>query len=846
MDLPTCPTCGQSVIDDDAAECPFCGAPMSGGGAAKPSAPATPGAGKPGAGKSGAARKGQPAGQSRAAAGQAGGGPAADVPVDPDDPFAVASTAHMTAVPSVPKPAKGRTYKVTCPMCETVGFVPRKAAGKDVKCANPQCLVPVFKAPAIEQPKDEGADAGAAGGKSRPMVIGIAVAALLAVGVGSYFMFFAGGDDDSVKGPGPTFGPGTGASTDPDTDPDQPVDEPGPGDPTNVKPTVSVAQIQKQALDRMVIVAREKDKNRSKAFCRQLTAESYAYTGDFAATRREMDQLVINERALAHYRIRPLVVMAWKQLDAGDTASAQKTLTEARQMATLLPKYGRDQVDLATQLASVLVATGQTAEAWSLLRTHRSDEPAEAALTADLIVIRAFEAMNRPALQMAQIQPWSEPQQVAVAVELAIRGRTDRISEWAGRMRSDLNQAETLAAVAQVLGQASQLGVDDALTKLHALQPPASIAAAAQVWIKASAAVGAIQAGGTETAERLASEALAAFNALPEPPAFIIDDEKALLKADFDNVAAAEAGLKAGAVLTQLESLLSKTDEAWNVLQKSMVFARAMAPSPVVSDDVLAEAERSGLARLSQKFQRSMGLDNTEAGRTATRYIKKCRDMKAAADRRFQMQTDLLEQAAFWGLHEQIWGWAQQQHALRNTRLREAFLATAVPWYLGTAYQRAGNQAGAREIVQAVASVKLDQETVIEDRLRIDVLALVSAGKYLEAGRRLEQQDRVKESWRVRFSQKLLDEILDQKQLDNALALVEGVRSRLWREEALNYVASRATRAGMAEQVWKHSNNRDWVPTERISWMRGLVVGIAVQGDQTASTPAAAGGDVGE
>ncbi|MCC6972369.1 MAG: hypothetical protein IT434_19305, partial [Phycisphaerales bacterium] len=28
MDLPTCPSCGQSVLDDDAEECPFCGGAM--------------------------------------------------------------------------------------------------------------------------------------------------------------------------------------------------------------------------------------------------------------------------------------------------------------------------------------------------------------------------------------------------------------------------------------------------------------------------------------------------------------------------------------------------------------------------------------------------------------------------------------------------------------------------------------------------------------------------------------------------------------------------------------------------------------------------------------------------
>ena len=38
MDFPVCPSCRQSVIDDDAVDCPFCGASMK----AKPGAKPTP------------------------------------------------------------------------------------------------------------------------------------------------------------------------------------------------------------------------------------------------------------------------------------------------------------------------------------------------------------------------------------------------------------------------------------------------------------------------------------------------------------------------------------------------------------------------------------------------------------------------------------------------------------------------------------------------------------------------------------------------------------------------------------------------------------------------------------
>src|SRR5579862_2756829 len=35
MDLPSCPSCRQSVLDDDAEVCPFCGAPLKGNAAGR-------------------------------------------------------------------------------------------------------------------------------------------------------------------------------------------------------------------------------------------------------------------------------------------------------------------------------------------------------------------------------------------------------------------------------------------------------------------------------------------------------------------------------------------------------------------------------------------------------------------------------------------------------------------------------------------------------------------------------------------------------------------------------------------------------------------------------------------
>ena len=70
---------------------------------------------------------------------------------DDDDPFDSDQNGSANAVPVSAKKMPGKTLDVKCPMCETSGFISPKAAGQQVRCCNPECLVPVFTAPHIEK-----------------------------------------------------------------------------------------------------------------------------------------------------------------------------------------------------------------------------------------------------------------------------------------------------------------------------------------------------------------------------------------------------------------------------------------------------------------------------------------------------------------------------------------------------------------------------------------------------------------------------------------------------------------------------------------------------------------------
>ena len=212
MDLPTCPACGQSVLDDDAEECPFCGASMSGKPSKKKTSPAAaaapvvkakqpPKAAPP---KSESTKPDSPRKSSKPDS------PKDDAAAtkisqdsDDDDPFDIDTTASQRAIPLSPKPSKGRLHRVFCPMCETPGFTTKKAAGKEVKCSNPDCLVPLFTAPPLEVKEKEVVEEPEPPTKRLSLGVLIGLVGLLAVVVGGIVIFVFKQDQPPSDGPGP-------------------------------------------------------------------------------------------------------------------------------------------------------------------------------------------------------------------------------------------------------------------------------------------------------------------------------------------------------------------------------------------------------------------------------------------------------------------------------------------------------------------------------------------------------------------------------------------------------------------------------------------------------------------
>ena len=304
-----------------------------------------------------------------------------------DDPFAVDTSAAKKAIPLRPKPTKGRTYKVVCPMCETAGYTSPKSGGREVRCCNSECLVPLFTAPEVkrQQPLEEPVSQGPAKG-----LLAAAAAVLVALIAGGTWHFLSSDDGNGLPA-GPTAGM-NGGNANQHPDEDEPKNQPAGGD-ANPDELATPAEIRRTALETMVESSVQRDDNRRKSFCRRLTAEAFAVGGDVDGARKQLKLMGRLPTAVRYYRIQPLVEIAWKELEAGDGDAAGKTLDRAFALADRLPNRGRSRLDFVIELAVALAAVGRSAEAQVLIDKHQ-DPTATGQLSAEIFAIRAFRTYD--------------------------------------------------------------------------------------------------------------------------------------------------------------------------------------------------------------------------------------------------------------------------------------------------------------------------------------------------------------------------------------------------------------------------------------------------------------------
>jgi hypothetical protein len=716
MDLPSCPACGQSVLDDEATDCPFCGASMSGKPGAKPSSKA-------------ATASGTTSGEKKRKPGSKDGGgkPASD------DPFDVSAPVGRTAHQLLPKPAKGKLHRVLCPMCETPGFSSIKVAGKEVRCANKDCLVPIFTAPALEgvtptQPVADPVTEEKKGGLSIGMYVVIAVGATALIGGIAWVTIGPGFGSPSTAGLDapyvpPTPVPGTtpempnGSAT---TDPPQTGEQPAT---TTVAESAgpSVAELMKSSMADMLKAAQTQNGNNQQVYCIAQVAETYVLLLDAAAAREQLEILQRIHSSQKHYCVLPLVELAWQQLSKGDAAGAGATASEAKQLASTLPGNGLLTLESLTELAAILVTLDRADEAESLFSdrelVHETEEFAE-------LIVRARRVPNRGLSGVIGFRPaigWTSPVRVAVAFALAARGQGEKSLEWARRSTSNEIVVDCLCgwAEASILTSGSVAPMPQIEAEIASLTP------VEQAKVLARCAVMLHSLGDAAGSQNVLAKARQAGSSAKPPAPMAMPDLKTQTELTLPDEALLAHSARATAELAFAEASLGQLDAAWQTVKLADAWTRAIAPSPSLARAPLTEIDRVGAATVTNSLKTALNLLTDDDARSAyIEYRNRVLQLAEASGRRSALQEVIFRAAADWGSGEHVWTEISQRIAQSAApEIREPWLETRLPSTLYWHFKMSDKEALAMAVETAATPARLKQRELFDARTEAELNA---------------------------------------------------------------------------------------------------------------------------
>ena len=838
MDLPTCPSCGQSVLDDDAVDCPFCGASMSGPRTAKTP---TNSAQKAAAPKTQKPQSGpKPSAAESAPGSKAGRREPANTPskAEDDDPFDVETKSSRPAVALHRKPARGRDYRVVCPMCETAGFVSPKAAGRDVKCANPDCLVPVFQSPEIQKAKQEEAAPTKASGSSAGMLIGLAVGLLVIAGGGYWFFNRESPEPSSRPSSSPTrpalprspltAGGDSTEKTDGGTETE--VGEPS-------EPALAAEVIVEQSLQSMIEASLERRNNRSKPFCRRLTAEAHALAGDIPGAREQLTALENLADTVPFYRVTPLVVIAWEQLRDGKPEEAARTLDDAQSAVQPLLQQlqsgisDRDTLETITRLASALVAVGRMEDAKSLIEAQRAtkSQALVAALVLNENVHQTYDV--DAAVSEGPLLDWESPLWVSVTIELTARGYEEKARQWALQPSEIQIRTDCLVEWAGLLVALSAQGNSaDLSSQLESVSQILPLPARARFY--AQVAKQYLNTGNRAlVAEQSLQIAASHLQSYPVSKEFPLGGLLSVYNLQLPDPVPFRIAAQAAAEIGRVQVRLGQMPEAWASVQTALTHLRALAPSlPAIrerTDAISSSFEKSVVER---ELKSALELDRGDNVRRAMdRYVQQVEDIRQAAVDRFRNETDLLIHAVEWNLHAEVLDEIATRVKQADIQQREPFDETVLPGLLADRFQSLGNSesASAAEALRGNATVQPNPLFTV----RQTATQLIAAQSPEQAAQQLDQALNIGRNAfdRARLIQHALQlacRLVNRNQDQSAFTFASSFRDPTLRETLLNLVSAQAASLQRENTVWRFLEKNKLPPTERIAAYHGLVAGI--------------------
>lgn len=822
--FPTCPSCKQSVLDDDAVDCPFCGASMK----------AKPGAAKPAAPKAAAPKAPAAAPPRTSPARPAAPGRPSSAPTSPSTggiSFDLSGDFGSEAIALTRTQTKSRSLAVKCPMCETVGYAAPDAAGQSVKCANAQCLMPVFTAPRPEAEKP----AAPKPVKKKSNIVGVAAVTVAIMAVGGGLVWFIAGRPHETKLTGPsdedlellkqTDNPNPNPNLKAPVETAKikdPADDTPPPDPQKAEPKVSSAESIEAILKMLNDSSLQPAQNRSKPFCRRLSAEAVALTGDLARVKGQLEGLARVGRDVPYYRVTPLVEVAWQQLAKKQKKAAAKTIDEAVSSTEKLPKTGRDRLETVISLAAVLVAVNRDADAAKLLETHDSAESAGQLAQAHQTVqaLGTFDLADletrRPSL------PWTSPLTIGVIYDLVGRGHSAAAQKWIAKFSDKREQAEAVAAWAEAVVwkaslNAEEIPLDPLRKAAESLPAPGNVLALSRLGLSLAIA------GRKEPAESCfdkAAELAAAWEPVTdlELPA----DLKELSKFKAPDFAERSFSVAAAGELTHLAARLGKTEQADGFLSAALARARALAPSPQSVEQRQKEVKSEGVAALRERVKTEWKLKTENDAVVAVTGLQKTLiELLESAQQRVGLQRRLLVDAVQWGLPESVAAYIHLGSTKDATAADNLLFFDNLPGLLQEKYRATGKPDSAEAVTVAWKKMFTDQPLVRPFRILLDEsLVTGESEQALERLKDFTGNDAEKDGLVLQAVCRLAKA----GKYDAALKFASRLPDAVLKEECYLLIAGMAGRRGESAAAEKFLGELSQA-TEKVALGRGLIGG---------------------
>jgi len=764
-----------------------------------------------------------------------------------DDPFAVENSSVGTDLRRARrKPQRGCMHRVVCPMCETQGFVPKSAAGEEIRCANPKCLVPVFTAPPL--PKKEAPEEAPASSTPLWLVALLLIVVLGAAGGGIWVFVLQPEKTDPVVGPGELNQPFNNVAQN-QIDPTNKTSdnlkngaengaENGPPDrPVQTKyPALSLPEQQQMILSQIVAEAQSRRANRSKPFCRRMAAETFALAGDLAAAERQLQQLNELSNTLPYYNIQPLVLIAWQQIANNQKGQAVETITKAAELIPSIPKYGRGAVDAATALSAVLCLNDQFKKADSLLMTNQSqDEMALLSAQGHIITclhdryrdVKTIQKLThnlldrRAAGEGGLLSEWLAPQRVAVAADLFTAQQLSALEKWIYSNSNPLQQTQSLLACVDLLPQTA--AADDLQTKL--IEISSQLPAAGQGAVLARLAYHPMAMGQKPVSGKQLEQAVALVSKQDaKQDAFGLGDpQKFKTVLDIKLPDAIQAKLAAVSFLecARVYATNQDTENAAKMLGLSLKQARSYAPSMPAIEVRLQAIQTLGERGMLRQIKDQLNLNlDAQAKSTYRQYKKQCEQLYEIAASRHQLETEILLAASLWGLQQQVWDEIQARGGEADINLKANFKQTNLYYVLAAQFENADQQELASQLRQQASS---KNEMISNQTARLLAESKTTPLSSLPAKfEKLRLSNYVKYRWALLLS----NDICQTNSWPETLDFIQSLRNPIWKEDCLRLAAAVYAHAGQREQILHELENTNLNPTEAVSVYRGLIVGL--------------------